>query len=116
MVHSGWFKDAMPVHFYRLGNGREPVREWLRSLPRDHRKRIGRDILTLQLGWPLGMPLARKLRPGLWEVRTQLQNSVARVIFTVRSHSIVLLHGFVKKSQKTPVADLELALKRMKSL
>ena len=74
---------------------------------------MGRDILTLQLGWPLGMPLARKLEPALWEIRTRLEHATARVLFTVRDESIVLLHGFIKKTQKAPADDLRLARQRL---
>ena len=116
MVQSNLFKDIKPVRFYRSGSGREPVREWLRRLPRSDRKAIGRDVLTLQLGWPLGMPLARKLENGLWEVRSRLNNGIARVIFTVHDGKILLLHGFVKKSGKTPLHDLRLARQRMEKL
>jgi len=116
MVQSSLFKDIKPVRFYRSDGGREPVREWLRSLPRADRKTIGRDILTLQLGWPLGMPLARKLENGLWEVRSRLNSGMARIIFTVKGDNILLLHGFVKKSRKTPKRDLRLARQRMEKL
>ena len=116
MVQFNPFKDAMPVHFYRSEAGREPVRDWLRRLPRSDRKVIGRDILTLQLGWPIGMPLARKLGEGLWEIRSRLNTVNARIIFTVVNHTIVLLHGFIKKSRKTPARDLKLARQRMERL
>lgn len=116
MVHSSRFIDAKPVHFYRSDSGREPVRDWLSTLSRNDRKIVGRDIATLQLGWPLGMPLARKLGPRLWEIRTRLNNSIARVLFTVKEDSIVLLHGFIKKAQKTPIRDLKLARRRLQTL
>lgn len=85
-------------------------------MPREDRKRIGRDILTVQLGWHLGMPLARKLEPALWEIRTRLEHVTARVLFTVRDDSIVLLHRSIKKTQKTPAADLRLARRRLETL
>ena len=116
MVHFGQFSSAKPVYFYRADSGREPVREWLRKLPRDDRKRIGQDIATLQLGWPVGMPLARKLEPEIWEIRSRLNNSIARILFTVRKDSIVLLHAFVKKTQKTPARELRLARRRLETL
>jgi len=116
MVHSSRFIGAKKVRFYCLDGGREPVRDWLRALSGNDRRRIGRDIATLQLGWPLGMPLARKLGPGLWEIRTRLDNSIARVLFTVRNDSIVLLHGYIKKTQKTPARDLQLARRRLDTL
>ncbi len=91
------------VRFYKTTNGREPVREWLKALPQPERKVIGDDIKTAQYGWPIGMPLIRKLDTGLWEVRSRLENRIARVIFTVHDNRMILLHGFVKKSQKTPL-------------
>lgn len=104
------------VVFYRTDSGNEPVREWLKSLERDARKVIGEDIKTVQFGWPLGMPLVRKLEPHLWEVRSHIPQGIARVLFTVVENKIVLLHGFLKKSQKTPPSDLATARKRLMSL
>jgi phage-related protein len=101
------------VVFFQTESGTEPVREWLLTLTRDDRKVIGRDIKTVQFGWPLGMPLVRKLDRELWEVRTRLSNRIARVLFTVHQDVIVLLHGFNKKSQKTPMTDLEIARRRL---
>lgn len=106
----------LKVKFYATLNGREPVREWLRSLPREDRKIIGDDIKTAQFGWPLGMPLIRKLDKDLWEVRSNLDNRIARTLFTVEGDLMVLLHGFVKKSQKTPPKELSTAQKRLAML
>lgn len=85
-------------------------------LPSEDRKIIGDDLKTAQHGWPIGMPLIRKLEPGLWEVRSRLQHSTARVFFTVSGETMVLLHGFIKKSEKTPVQELQLARQRLRSL
>jgi phage-related protein len=106
----------LKVIFYKSESRNEPVREWLKSLPRSDRKIIGEDIKTVQLGWPLGMPLVRKLDVGLWEVRSKLDNRFARVLFTVEKNVLVLLHGFIKKSEKTPAGDLNLAKKRLATL
>jgi phage-related protein len=103
----------LQVVFYRTGAGSEPVREWLKSLNKEERKIIGEDIKTVQLGWPLGMPLVRKVDKGLWEVRIQLDRKIARILFTAHDGMMVLLHGFVKKSQKTPTTDLRLTKQRM---
>ena len=82
-----------------------------------HSKRtLGEDIKTVQFGWPLGMPLVRKLEPGLWEIRSNLPSGIARIIFTVNNHAMILLHGFIKKSQKTPLDDLRLARERLRQL
>jgi phage-related protein len=88
------------------------VREWLKGLPLpEDRKRIGEDIKTVEFGWPIGMPVCKGLGDGVYEVRTRLrQNRIARVLFYVDKRSrMVLLHGFIKKTQKTPAEDLELA-------
>ena len=104
------------VVFYKTEAGKEPVRDWLKSLPDVEKKIIGQDIKTIQFGWPLGMPIVRKLDQDLWEVRSSLPNRIARVIFTVSDNVMVLLHGFIKKSQKTPARDLGLARKRIQTL
>lgn len=103
----------LPAHFYRLPSGREPVREWLRALDAADRRIIGEDIKDVEYSWPIGMPLVRSLGHGLWEVRSALTGGrIARVIFTVNHGCIVLVHGFIKKTQATPRADLELARRR----
>jgi phage-related protein len=102
----------VPAIFYRTEAGGEPVREWLKGLPLPKdRKRIGEDIKTMEFGWPIGMPVCKPLGDGIYEVRTRLtQNRIARVLFYVDKRSrMVLLHGFIKKTQKTPAEDLELA-------
>jgi len=114
MIHSQQVSDARPlsVVFFRSETGREPVREWLKSLPESERRVIGEDLKTLQFRWPLGMPLVRSLGDSLWELRSNLPNRIARCIFYVPQGRIVLLHGFIKKTQKTPTEDRALALKR----
>jgi phage-related protein len=106
----------LDVRFYQMESGAEPVREWLKALPASARRTIGEDLKTVQFGWPLGMPLVRKMDKGLWEVRIHLEGRVARVLFTVVSSAMVLLHGFVKKSAATPKDDLALAKSRLKQL
>lgn len=103
----------LQVVFFMTHSHREPVREWLMSLDKEDRKTIGEDIKSLQFGWPLGMPLVRKMGTDLWEIRSQLPNRIARVIFTVQDDNMVLLHGFIKKSQKTLKAELNLAKRRL---
>ncbi len=106
----------IPVWFFQTAKGNEPVREWLRGLPKADRRRIGEDLKTAQFGWPLGMPLVRKLESDLWEVRTRLTGRIARVLLTASDHGLVLLHGFIKKTKKTPAADLALARRRLRQL
>lgn len=106
-------QPILNVFFYRTDAGNEPVREWLKSLTRDEKRIIGEDIKTAQFGWPLGMPLIRKLERGLWEVRSNTHHGIARVIFAVDGNTMMLLHGFVKKSQKTSLDDLNTARRRL---
>lgn len=105
--------------FFRQPSGKEPVRDWLLELSSEDRKIIGDDIRTAEFGWPLGMPLCRQLRgrPGLWEIRNSLAGGrIARVFFCIDGDQMVLLHGIIKKSQKTPTKDLNVAEKRKKEL
>ncbi len=104
------------VHFYKTDSGSEPVREWLKSLDSKSRKIIGEDIKTVQFGWPLGMPLVRKMDKNLWEIRVELDKRIARILFTSHDGMMILLHGFIKKSQKTPASDLKLAKQRLATL
>lgn len=88
------------------------MRDWLKELPADERRTIGEDIKTVQYRWPLGMPLVKSLGDGLWEVRSTLPTRIARTLFIVHQGEIILLHGFIKKTQRTPSEDRALALKR----
>lgn len=107
----------LSVRFYRTATGNEPVRDWLKSqISAEARRAIGADIKTVQFGWPIGMPVVRKMEPGLWEARSNIPEGIARVLFTVVGSEMVLLHGFVKKTQATPKADLALAKIRMKEV
>lgn len=104
---------VLKVVFYRSEIGNELVREWLKGLPREDKRKIGEVIKTAQIGWPLGMPLIRKIDKDLWEVRTRLENGIAWVFFAVDGKYMILLHGFIKKSQKTPQNELKAALTRL---
>lgn len=106
----------VPARFYRSESGSEPVREWLQSLSRKDKKAIGVDIMTVEYGWPVGMPTCRPMSKGLYEVRTRLGDRTARVLFCFQDDEMVLLHGFIKKSRTTPKSDLELARKRQKEV
>ena len=89
------------------------MREWLKSLDVPARRVIGEDIKDVEFAWPLGMPLVKNLGEGLGEVRSSLPgNRIARVLFCVTDKEMVLLHGFIKKTQKTPSQDIELARRR----
>ncbi len=110
-------RKILPAIFYRTAAGSEPVRVWLRSLSLEDRRIVGEDIATIEFGWPVGMPHCRPIasRRGLWEVRSSLRNNrLARVLFSFCQGEMVLLHGFIKKTQQTPDGDLDLAMKRKK--
>jgi phage-related protein len=105
----------LPARFYRTDGGREPVREWLQGLDAADRKVIGEDIKDVEFSWPIGMPLVKALGHGIWEVRSSLGGGrIARVLFCVEPDCIVLLNAFMKKTQKTPQQEIDLAIKRMK--
>ena len=104
----------MTVLFFKTDSGSEPVKEWLREFQPIDKKTIGEDIRTVQIGWPLGMPLVRKIDTDLWEIRITISSGIARIFFTVSGNTMLLLHGFVKKSQSTPKPDLALAKQRLK--
>ena len=107
----------IPVFFHRTAAGHEPVLDWLRALPPEDRRVIGTDLATVQFGWPIGMPLCRALGGGLWEVRSSLPSRrIARLIFFINQHRIGVVHGFIKKTQKTPAEDLALARRRMQEM
>lgn len=109
-------RPTLTARFFRTDSGTEPVREWLKELAATDRRAVGEDIRTVQFGWPLGMPLVAHLDSGIWEVRTRLSNRIARVLFVLDGNVMVLLHGFIKKEQKTPKAELDLAKNRLKLL
>lgn len=107
----------LPAYFYQSSAGTEPVRDWLKDMDADDRKIVGKDIQKVEFGWPIGMPYCRPMGKGLWEVRSNLSSGrIARVLFCIHDEMMVLLHGFIKKTQKTPDKELELARKRMKEV
>jgi phage-related protein len=108
--------EPLPIVFYRTSGGDEPVRDWLLSLPADARKEIGGDIRNVQDGWPLGKPYVDGFGSGLYEVRTSHRGQQYRVFFTILEETMVLLHGFQKKTQKTPAAEIKLARRRQKEV
>ena len=105
----------LPAAFFRTGSGGEPVREGLKSdlFSRADRRRIGASIKTVGFGWPIGMPTCRPLGGEPWEIRIALNNRIARVLFCVHAETMVLLHGFIKKTRAAPQAEIALARQRM---
>ena len=108
---------VLQARFYQTAGGAEPVRDWLKGMDQDDRRQIGIDIRKVEFGWPIGMPTCKPLGKGLWEVRTDLAGKrIARMIFAIVDGEMALLHGFIKRTQKTPDDDLKLALKRKKEM
>ena len=107
----------LKVIFYQTASESVPALEWLRSMEKEDRREIGLDLLRVQENWPIGMPLCRSLGGGLWEVRSSLPSGrIARLLFCVNAGKVFILHGFIKKTQKTPPQDMKLAEKRMKEV
>lgn len=109
----------LPAVFFQTEAGKEPVRDWLKDLNDEDRKVIGDDIRDCEFAWPISMPLCRSLkgRAGLWEIRSNLpSNRIARVLFCIHEGHMILLHGFIKKTQKAPAKDVEIAVARRKGL
>jgi phage-related protein len=110
-------KKKLPARFYVNGAGRRPVREWILGLPDADRYTVGKDIQKVEFGWPIGRPHCAPLEKGLWEVRSTLDSDrIARVIFCIGEGHMILPHGFIKKTQKTPKAEIDLATRRMKDV
>ena len=110
-------RTKVNVYFYRQHNGTEPVRDWLKSALSDlARKSAGTSLRTVQFGWPVGMPLVRKIETELWELRVRIPEGIARIFFTVLNNELILLHGFIKKSAKIPLPDLLTARRRLSKL
>lgn len=103
------------VLFYETVAGNEVVLDFIRSPSLHDRKVVGEDLKAVQIGYPLGLPLCRPMGGGLMEVRSSLpSNREARLLFAFDSEEqcLVVLHAFIKKSQKTPKTELDLARKR----
>ncbi|HEY2509841.1 MAG TPA: type II toxin-antitoxin system RelE/ParE family toxin [Polyangiaceae bacterium] len=109
-------KPVLGCSFYRSTSGAEPVREWLRGLASAIRLEIGSDIERVQWRWPLGHPTVGSFGGGLYEVRTSLDGNIYRVFFCIKGANLVLLHGFQKKTQRTPQTDVDLAKARQKEV
>ncbi|MET0544944.1 MAG: type II toxin-antitoxin system RelE/ParE family toxin [Caulobacterales bacterium] len=121
MAHSGSQmidrSKKLPARFYVSSTGRNHVRDWILELASEDRRTVGKDIQKVEFGWPIGRPHCAPLGHGLWEVRSDLDsNRIARVVFCMSDGHMILLHGFIKKTQKTPQQDIELALKRKREV
>ncbi|MBO4439205.1 MAG: type II toxin-antitoxin system RelE/ParE family toxin [Spirochaetaceae bacterium] len=108
-------KKKLQADFFKTENGNEPVRDFLTALSTEDKKSVGADIMAVEMSWPVGYPKVRKMDSDLWEVRTSISDKrICRIFFTVGNKKMILLHAIIKKSQKTPLEDLELAKNRKK--
>jgi len=106
-------KEPLQAIFFETESGNQPVRDFILACTREDRKEIGSDIFTVQKGFPLGLPLVEKLDTDLWEIRSDISDGICRIFFTIHQKTMVLLHGFVKKSQKIPLKELKTAKRRL---
>jgi len=104
------------VFFKEPISGKEPARLWLKKLEKSDQRIIGHNLMTLQWNWPIGLPLVDHLIKNIWELRSTLINKEARMLFVVKQRNIIILHAFIKKTQKTPKNEIEIATNRLKEL
>lgn len=109
-------KKRIVAEFYVSDGGNEPVRDELRKLSADDRKAVAVDIRKVEYGWPIGMPTCQSLGSGIWEIRTDFPDRIFRVLFCAQDGRMILLHAFIKKTQKTPPAELKVAIDRKKNM
>ena len=106
-------EKKLQVEFFKTEQKNEPVRDFLKALSLEDKKSVGADIMAVEMLWPIGYPTIRKLDADLWEVRSSISDKrICRVLFTVSGKRMILLHAFIKKTQKTPKDDMELGKKR----
>lgn len=109
-------QKGFDIVFFESAIGRQPVREFIENLTKGEQKEIGSDIKFVQDNYPVGLPLVRKLKPKLWELRSHIKSGISRVFFTFMDKKIILLHAIVKKTQKTPLQEINVAIKRLKEI
>ena len=106
-------KEPLQVVFFETESGNQPVRDFILERTRENRKEMGSDIFAVQKGFPLGLPLVEKLDTDLWEVRCHLSDGICRIFFTIFQETMVLLHGYIKKSQKITLKEMKTAKGRL---
>jgi phage-related protein len=99
------------IILYEKADGTKPVKEFLDKLPEKHHAKALRDIDVLEkYGTALTEPHVKHIKGKLWELRIKSASDISRVFYFVHiGKNIVLLHGFVKKTQKTPNKEIETA-------
>lgn len=107
-------KEPLSTVFFKTEQGNQPCRDFILSLSQDDKREVGARIFEVQKGFPMGLPLVRKMSSDLWEIRVNITDGICRIFFTIAEDFMVLLHGFVKKTQKTPQNELITAQNRLK--
>ena len=107
-------EKSFVIVFFETESGNQPARDFIKGLAKDDKKAVGADIRVVQNSFPIGLPLVRKLKHGLWEIRSDVKDGISRVFFTFINEEIILLHGIVKKTQKTPLREIAVAIERIK--
>ena len=106
-------QKKLQADFFKTEKGNEPVRDFLKELLSEDKKSVGADIMAVEMSWPIGYPKVRKMESDLWEIRSDISDKrICRVFFTISGKRMILLHAIIKKAQKTPLEDLDLAKKR----
>ena len=108
------------IRFYKDSKGKSPVEEFLLELAESNRVLVAKTrdgIEKLRNRVYHREPLSKHIESGLWELRIRAGNDILRVLYTFeKGRIIILLHSFVKKQQKTPASELEIARKRLKEV
>lgn len=105
--------DKFEIIFYETANGNSPAYDFIKSQETKMRAKILKTLELLQeRGYSLRMPYSEALGDGIFQVRAQVGNNITRVLyFFFVGQKIILTNGFVKKTQETPSAEIELAKK-----
>lgn len=105
------------VRFYSLDNGRKPAREFIYQIQNEKLKaKVLRSLKLLEMfGNQLGEPDSCYLRQGIFELRTKHSNNIVRTLYFFQKKKIIIVtNSFIKKSQKTPQEEIEIAIERKK--
>jgi len=111
-------QGSWKVKYYKSLNGRSPVEEFLNSLPKKSKSKIYKVIYYLEkFGLNSVIPHTKKLvGTKFWEIRILGKDNVRVIYVGVKGRRILLLHGFLKKKQKTPKREIRTAIARFESL
>ena len=99
------------IEFYDKADGTEPAKDFILSLDTKMQAKVLRTgSLLREAGPSLREPYSKSLSDGIFEIRTKFGSDITRILyFFVIGKKIILTNGFIKKTQKTPPAEIELA-------